>query len=54
MTSLDGPVRRKLIGIAGVAACHLKDEKKARHYTLLASDTIEPQIRAACANATPR
>jgi hypothetical protein len=54
MTSLDGPVRRKLIGIAGVAACHLKDEKKARHYALLASDAIEPQIRAACASATPR
>ena len=44
-------MRRKLIGIVGVAACRLKHEKKARHYTLLASDTVEPQIRAACASA---
>lgn len=49
LTSLDGTFRRKLIGIAGVAACQLRDVAKARHYSALASATFELTIREACA-----
>jgi hypothetical protein len=49
LTSLDGTFRRKLIAVAGVAACHRKREAKARHYYALASATFEAEIREACA-----
>ncbi|HEY5951453.1 MAG TPA: hypothetical protein VIV40_38430 [Kofleriaceae bacterium] len=47
-TSIDGTVRRPLIAIAGVAACHLSDQTKARHYTALASPNEEREIRDVC------
>jgi hypothetical protein len=45
---LDGVPRRKLIEIAGVAACELKDEKAARRYWGLASPEYEDRIAKAC------
>jgi hypothetical protein len=48
-TALDGTVRRPLIEIAGVAACHLKDRPRAHRYMQLASQGNEQVIRAACA-----
>lgn len=49
LTSLDGPRRRRLIEVAGLAACHLRNEAKARHYYALASPAAEATIRDACA-----
>ncbi|MDQ3363812.1 MAG: hypothetical protein M3680_00065 [Myxococcota bacterium] len=49
LTSLDGTFRRKLIEVAGLASCHLRDEAKARHYYALASPQFEPEIRETCA-----
>lgn len=48
LTSLDGPYRRRLIEVAGVAACHLKDTPKARAYFALASPGFEDRIAQAC------
>lgn len=48
-TALDGTFRRALIGVAGVAACHLRRADKARRYYALASTAFEAQIRQACA-----
>lgn len=45
---LDGVPRRKLIEIAGVAACELKDEQAARRYWGLASPEYEERIAKAC------
>ncbi|HEY0251551.1 MAG TPA: hypothetical protein VGC41_08490 [Kofleriaceae bacterium] len=50
--SLEGPLRRQLIGIAGVAACHLKDEATARHYYLLSTPEYEPGIETSCQDAS--
>jgi hypothetical protein len=47
-TSLDGTFRRRLIEIAGLAACNLKDEAKARRYLALASPEVEPKLRETC------
>jgi hypothetical protein len=48
LTSLDGTFRRKLIATAGVAACHLGREAKARHYYALASAAFTLEIADAC------
>lgn len=50
-TFLDGPPRRQLIAIGGVAACELHDEKAARRYFRLASPEFEARIAKACASA---
>ncbi len=51
LTSLDGTFRRRLIEIAGVAACHVKDEPKARHYFSLAAPQIEERLQRVCREA---
>ena len=48
LTSFDGPHRRRLIEIAGVAACQLRLGAKAQHYIELASPEVEPVVRDAC------
>lgn len=48
LTSLDGPLRRQLIEIGGVAACHLRDDRQARRYYALASPEYEDAVRTAC------
>lgn len=48
-TSLDGPHRRRLIELAGRAACALGDRAAAARYQALASPTAEAAIAAACA-----
>lgn len=48
-TFLDGPPRRRLIEIGGVAACELKDQKAARRYYRLASPEFEERIAKTCA-----
>jgi hypothetical protein len=48
-TSLDGPHRRRLISIAGRAACNAGDEAQARRYWSLASPEFEDGLQAACA-----
>jgi hypothetical protein len=50
-TFLDGPPRRHLIEIGGVAACELRDEKAARRYFRLASAKFEDRIAKTCAAA---
>jgi hypothetical protein len=50
-TFLDGPPRRQLIEIGGVAACELRDEKAARRYFRLASPDFEDRIAKACASS---
>lgn len=52
LTSLDGPLRRQLIEIGGVAACHLRDDKQARRYYALASPEHEAAIEQACAGGS--
>jgi len=51
LTSLDGPLRRRLIEIGGVAACHLHDEAQARRYYALASPEFEATLEQACHEA---
>lgn len=48
-TSLDGPHRRRLIELAGVAACALGDRAAAARYQALAAPAAELAIAAACA-----
>lgn len=48
LTSLDGPFRRRLIEVAGLSACHLKDQAKARHYFSLASPEFENRVQETC------
>jgi hypothetical protein len=48
LTSLDGPHRRQLIEIAGLAACRLKDGPRARRFFALASPEFEDRLRQAC------
>jgi hypothetical protein len=48
LTSIDGTFRRKLIEIAGLAACHLKRDAKARYYFALASSGVERVLRETC------
>ncbi|MBL8624366.1 MAG: hypothetical protein JNK64_23870 [Myxococcales bacterium] len=48
-TSLDGPHRRRLIELAGVAACALGDRAAAARYQALAAPAAEAVIAAACA-----
>lgn len=48
-TSLDGPHRRRLIELAGVAACALGDRAAAAHFQALAAPAAEAAIAAACA-----
>lgn len=48
-TFLDGPPRRRLIEIGGVAACELKDRKAARRHYRLASPEFEDRIARTCA-----
>jgi hypothetical protein len=50
-TFLDGPPRRQLIEIGGVAACELRDEPAARRYFGLASPELEARIAKTCASA---
>lgn len=45
---LAGPLRHRLIEVAGTCACRLKDEPKARHYVSLASPELEDSIVRAC------
>ncbi len=47
-TSLDGTFRRRLIEVAGLAACHLKHESKARDYYLLAPPRAEATLEQTC------
>lgn len=49
--SLDGTYRRPMIQLAGIAACHLGDADKARHYASLVSPELEADLRAACTTA---
>jgi len=51
ITSFDGPHRRRLIEVAGVAACHLGLGAKAQHYIELASPQVEPVVRETCKQA---
>jgi hypothetical protein len=51
ITSLDGQHRRRLIEVAGVAACHLGLGAKAQHYIELASPRVEPVVRETCKQA---
>jgi hypothetical protein len=51
LTSLDGTYRRRLIEIAGLAACHLHDEVGARFYFALAPPRAEPTLQQACQDA---
>lgn len=48
LTSLDGPLRRHLIELGGLSACHLGDAKNARHYYALASPEYEEELETAC------
>jgi hypothetical protein len=48
LTTLDGTYRRRLIEVAGLAACHLKDEPTARDYYRLAPPHAEPALEQAC------
>ncbi len=48
---LAGPLRHRLIEEAGICACRLKDEAKARHYFALASPEFEDEIVRACTTA---
>jgi hypothetical protein len=50
-TFLDGPPRRQLIEIGGVAACELHDANAARRYFRLASPESEARIAKSCASA---
>jgi len=45
---LAGPLRHRLIEVAGACACRLKNEAKARHYFELASPEFEDNIVRAC------
>jgi hypothetical protein len=47
-TWLAGPLRHRLIEVAGTCACRLKDEPRARHYVSLASPEFEDNIVRAC------
>jgi hypothetical protein len=47
-TSLDGTFRRRLVEIAGSAACRIGDDAKTQNYMLLASQDAEDRIRRAC------
>jgi hypothetical protein len=47
-TSVDGTIRRPMIELAGVAACHLGLAEKARHYATLAASRSEQVIRDTC------
>lgn len=47
-TSLDGTFRRRLIETAGLSACQLKDEPKARHYFSMASPELEQRLEQTC------
>lgn len=51
LTSLDGPLRRQLIEIGGLAACHLRDEAQARRYYALASPEFETKLEQACTDS---
>jgi len=51
LTSLDGPHRRQLIEIAGLAACRSKDAPRARRFFALASPEFEDRLRQACVAA---
>ena len=51
LTSLDGPFRRRLIEIAGLSACHLRDEPKARYFFSLASPEFEDRVQQTCLEA---
>ncbi len=46
--SLDGVFRRRLIEVAGMAACELRDEPKARHYFSMASPQFEERLETTC------
>ncbi len=48
LTSLDGPYRRRLIEVGGLAACRLGNEVRARYYFSLASSEIEDRLLVAC------
>lgn len=48
LVTIDGTVRHPLIKIAGLSACNLKDEQKARHYFALASPEFEDALQHAC------
>jgi hypothetical protein len=48
LTSLDGPLRRHLIELGGLSACHLRDATNARHYYALASPEYEEELETAC------
>ncbi len=52
LTSLDGPLRRHLIELGGLAGCNLRDATTARHYYALASPEYEEELEAACAAAS--
>lgn len=51
IVTMAGPLRRELIGTAGVAACHLKDASAARHFYALATPEFEPAIETSCQDA---
>ncbi|HEY5937910.1 MAG TPA: hypothetical protein VIU61_24845 [Kofleriaceae bacterium] len=48
LTSLDGPMRRHLIELGGLSACHLRDATNARRYYALASPEYEHALETAC------
>jgi hypothetical protein len=49
LASLDGPSRRHLIELGGVAACNLRDASNARRYYALATPEYEEALETACA-----
>jgi hypothetical protein len=52
LTSLDGTFRRRLIEIAGRAACQLEQQPKARHYFAMASSRVEKRLQQACSQVS--
>jgi hypothetical protein len=50
LTSMDGPMRHRLIEVGGLSACHLDDEAAARQYFALASPEFEDELQQACAD----
>jgi hypothetical protein len=50
LTSMDGPMRHRLIEVGGLSACHLDDEAAARQYFALASPEFEDELQHACAD----
>lgn len=49
--TMNGELRHRLVGAAGVAACHAKIEAQARHFWALASPEFEPAIATSCQDA---